>query len=616
MKQSHKNNDSEVLTENLLDQERMIYENLEELLQLENLNLQASREYQIIIKRLTIHLSKEQKLLAELEKDIEVMEEVSSRLTDYSCNAFNNQDYKEAKIADRIEVFLTAKINLFYKVSSNTGEYEISQELEQAIINQLYRKYLVYLQDKIGQAKDEEQKKSLRRSQFHYAFTVKTIGDELHLVGYNPENLLVLSDEDFAKSLNLSLQQYHEFEQQILSEYAQSLILQIIYKNDDVTVLSEEEQASYEDSFKSLEFFLQNLETTRIQDLIKVIQYNDYEDMIEEEIHTESLQRLSQILGVQLQEKGQEADANENNEPCEPIDYADFDALVSLINIEEQILQIFIEFSHLNPQIDYSQIKSLLAKLEHYFVFENDIANKLVADKSESQLETLYELLQDLLYFRLEKYNDRPRTASLIASRLETVIPDVFGFVQEPAIPLKSYNQIIQNHMLQTIVQFSEFIDSLPNENIKQISKQIMYEEFFAEESLTEDFIASGGQPSMLLLVDNPLSAQLTQNKEVEYAYDKDIVLYGLAEHILEEIQAIPIDVPAEWESKNHLDAYINFKLHQLQNIFDNISDEHYYELLMNFDNIAQEVSETSKDKKKIAQKIKRHLNKASKKFD
>ncbi len=609
MKQSHKEIDEEVITANLLYYGRMIYEDLEELLQLENTNLNNSKEYQIIIDRLTIHLSKEQQLLDELGKHIDATENVSLRLTTYSALALSNQDYKEVKIADRINDELTSKINQFYEKFFGIDD-DMPQIVENSIVNQLFRKYIIYLQNKLTQETDVRKREDLKRRQFEHAFLIKTIGDEMHLVKYNPENLLILSDDDLAKSLNLSLDQFQEFQQQVLFQYAQSLIYQLVYEND-VDSLTEEDQAEYEDSFRKLDFFLGNLESTRFNDLIDLIDY--YET--EKDMNPEVLQRVKQILTFHLKTRDDIKIIHEKNEPCESIDYEAFDTLVSLINIEEHIFDIFMEFSHLNFHTDHVRINDLLAKLEHYIVFEEKLANKLVINKSERQLEALYKLIEDLLYFRLAKYQENPRTASLITSRLTTIIPDVFGFVQEPAIPLKSYNRIIQNHMLQTIAQFSHFIDNLPNDKIKQISKQILYEEFFAEENLTKDFIAASGQPSMLLLIDNPLSAQLTGYKEMEYAYDKDIVLYNLAQSILDELPIISLDIPSEWESRAHIDAYFKFKLYQLQNIFANISDEHSYDLLSDFENATKQSSEILKIKPKVTKKLRRQLLKAYKNY-
>ena len=188
MKQSHKEIDEEVITANLLYYGRMIYEDLEELLQLEKTNLNNSKEYQIIIDRLTIHLSKEQQLLDELGKHIDATENVSLRLTTYSALALSNQDYKEVKIADRINDELTSKINQFYEKFFGIDD-DMPQIVENSIVNQLFRKYIIYLQNKLTQETDVRKREDLKRRQFEHAFLIKTIGDEMHLVKYNPENL-------------------------------------------------------------------------------------------------------------------------------------------------------------------------------------------------------------------------------------------------------------------------------------------------------------------------------------------------------------------------------------------------------------------------------------------
>lgn len=606
MKIGKNNLNDQVLFYDLLEQENLIYDMMQMLFELECAGLNNTNQTKNIVNYLGVHFQKEKRILDTITTDYLTNETIIARLENHRTLAMHGKDYKQAMVADRA----ISQLAMQYDIQIEDEEGEIitddGQKILSTVIQQMYLEYLVYLQNQIDKEKDFEQKRQLQKSKYQTAFLTSNVGSELHFVNYNVHNLLILSDDTLAKTVNFSTEEYREIKQNVLYDYIQNILLELI-SIQNIDEMDLEEQENFEEGLRKFSFILSQLDTARVVDIFDLCEYQKQEDIIiESENRKQLFNRLDIIINDELKKRHPlPSRFIEKNVPCDTIEYETFDTLSSLVKLEENILDIYLKFSDLNFNNPVDK-KDLLHKLEHYLAFETELANQFIIDNDQADelLETLAGSL-DLFFTKPCGRTGATRKKQLILRRLSSVVPDLFHSTPMASITPKSYNSIIQNHLLKTIYDFNNCIDKISDTRTKQISKEILYEEFFAEESLSQDFVSIGGNPSMIIWLENDTAAQLSNTSEIEYAYDKNEQLYYIARSIIEEL----LNWPDVWSKDPYLIAYFNFKIHEIKNIFENINDEHYYELIDDFQSMVTQIPENTSAKKKLSRQLKRNLS-------
>jgi len=232
--------------------------------------------------------------------------------------------------------------------------------------------------------------------------------------------------------------------------------------------------------------------------------------------------------------------------------------------------------------IDFDNIDdNILSCLRSLVSLEGCLISKIQIDQNnEDVIKSMFS--EDLSFFlTLEK-----EELSLISKRLFNSIPYFKEKNVSPTQSFLSYDHIRMNHVVRSLKKFTFALDD--NDNYFKFFKDII----FVNDFLTFDFLTTGNYMMFEDLSDS-LVCDILDVKDVEYSFDKNEQLIALADEIILDISIYNGDD----------DAYVFFRLAELEDIMESLSDEYLSELK---DNVIPNGFYDKKIVKKVRKSLKR----------
>ena len=579
----------------LLDIEAKILESYQILFVLEEIPTSKAKKE---LERIKVLIKKENILLNQLPKNSYILGYICNLVCQNSQNFFEDDEIS-AKVLSRFTIVMNDLTNIMYDKEDEEIFEDEDLEIDNIdkastrvnIRDNIIVKYIKCLDSLIHKNGDEL--KLFRCCQFNESFHYKNVGDFILNKNFETNKITFRKDDEMAKTLNLDIDDYNDIKNDELFNMTQEVFFLLLScalqaENDDV------DTRIVTDSLK-LRFFLREMSTPLL------LAFDDYvsNDVKKSEGNNKYFDDIYRFVADEVKtRKDIPVQKKEINPSVTPVDAKTVDGLISLIKIEEKMLLLFdnIDFDDINNRIDIQNLESLVS-LEKSIVKEINITynNAEVIEKM---------LTNDLDFFLIEEPEERQmRKKELIYERIHDILPFYRKLESSPIQSQVSYSCISQNHIVSTLKLYEKLIEDTEDENKKRYLQEFYRELFFVNVGLLDDFIYAGGNYKMIDCFNDILSSQSIGLSEVEYAFDKDEQLYEYAKFLIEEI----LSYEDAWEEDLNIWAVFEFKLSELNDIINNVSDEHFYELpyLVKENNTYN----SSKTKKRILKAIKKNGN-------
>ncbi len=592
------------------------YDTLQKLSDWEIKGSYNKEEYQKAKEYLHMLTTKENRLISQINKDINVLDE---------CENYLIQQFKTNTILEKKLNVITLRIeNILNEIEINIPTLEITFlddeeimmesyiENEQSFQHQLDEEYIKFLETKI---KDEEDKEELIKYKYEFIFKNKHLDDTLEMLDYNPENILEVDDALRAEMLEMTEEEYKTQKEEAIADAVQGLLLDSTFSNQNKEINKE----------RIIEL-IKKLSPETLNALKEFLEYGKIE-----ETTSQIIDEIKKILN-----KNGFNQCEETNEDCPQIDETTCENLINIIKLEEQILD----------EIDkLAQKRSSFKQLESLLKLEEDLISKL--NINDNNKEQILEIINDELGFFLKNGNEylieeikeeesfRRQVKNAIEKAIQDQIEEVQISMEKPHINEKelrkelliinrltgkingldesniipsqttaSSHQILQNHLLRSLKMYDEL-------SKKEIPYQIVYyEQYFASPSLTDSLILTEGHSEDLIIPDNALSAKLSNISEIEYVFDKDEQLFEIGEDLIEAANVLLELEPQTEETK----AYLDFLAIRLKDIMENISDEHKLSLEEYLEEVNVPLKDQPTPQKKPSKTLTKHPNEAVRK--
>ena len=240
----------------------------------------------------------------------------------------------------------------------------------------------------------------------------------------------------------------------------------------------------------------------------------------------------------------------EKNEIIQSLDEEFASNLITLLKLEEALYDKIMDLK-LDDFDNFNVISSLIG-------FEKDLISEL--DINKNNVSIISSVVYRDLGFFVDIYNDSFKKNAIVQR-----IKNIFDFFRKTdladGILEKNYESIVSNHIVDTLKIF--------NGNLS-IVKSYLY----MYPSLTYDLVLMNGNYSMIdRFSDEITSISLGNDNVYDYYYDKSEQLYKVFTYIIDDLTRYSDIYESDWSS------LLDFKLCELRDIIDNVSDEHLCEI-------------------------------------
>ena len=540
------------------------YELFLELISLEIDDLVWNEQYSLIVQKLNVLTAKENRLVKKLSLITkELLEDDELYDSDIFFGIYLTDDNISSRfdsIISETEIFSENEFVYAGDIIQDEDDDEYSDEYEKEIKKRLDLEFLMKLQ-KIIEKEPKETKNELIEYKYKLIFANKKINDILETSLYNPNNLFELPLSLEIKDLDEK--KYKKTEKFILYSKVLDLFNDILFDN----AITEEKNALAGQKAHFM-FMLKKLDYIQLSDLKQVVDY-----CIDEE-NKDIISEISDIIKNLVGEKQKEYNI-EHNEICEPLDEKNISNIISLVKLEKLILKTFTDLPKHNDKNE--QIK----KIKNLMEIEKEIIENIKID--EYNLERILDIIDNYIVVFLNDFDfnkeETNRENQFIINRIKGAINQIYNLNDEPSILTLSKQSILTNNMLDSLITYSKKIKTSKDATQNEIYEKIYYQIWYSNYLLSYDFVVTKGNARNVIIMNNKLCAQYVGTSDIEYCYDKDIELFNIGHEIIKEIENMNL-------SNMEDNAYLEFLEIKLNKIYENISDEHLFELKDEFNNI------------------------------
>lgn len=240
----------------------------------------------------------------------------------------------------------------------------------------------------------------------------------------------------------------------------------------------------------------------------------------------------------------------EKNESVQSLDVNTSNNLIALLKLENILFDKIMNLK-LDGFDDFSVISSLLN-------YENDIIDEM--DVNENNVSIVSDVIYRDLGFFIDIYGNLFRKNAIIC-RLKNKIDFFRKSDIAEGILEKNYESIMSNHIVDSLSKY--------NGNLSVVK---LY--FYMYPTLTTDLVLLDGNYSLIdRFSDETTSISLGNDNINDYFYDKNEQLYKCFTNIIDDLTKYSDIYESDWSS------LLDFKLCELSDIIDSVSDEHLYEI-------------------------------------
>ena len=483
--------------------------------------------------------------LTKMEDDISLSFPMSSRLlvsiNDCIKNSYSCDDvYMYNFVLNRLNsLFSNLCAECENKELEELDDFEFveSQSNINNIYDELYLKYIMRLNNVIDSFDDISNKRSVRFIQLCNIFSVKNISDAFiknNLCLHN--NLISKKEDEFKSDINF-YNNFIYYKNSVLFDFCEELLM----KNLAVCDFSDNPFDNLY-HYSNMLLFKSVLQDINDSDFISLkndfmLDYDNFDQ------NSKAVDLLKRCFDLEFSRR-----FNYKNDFTVPLDENFVSNFISLLKTEECLYNEVMNFN-LDGFDNFDTAQSLIN-------YESDLINLL--DINYQNVDSISSLVFRDLDFFVDVYNNFPKKTAII-SRLRNLIGVLNENFLADGVLRKNYNSIISNHLIDSLKKYT-------NDDLFVIKMQL-----FISPILTNDIFVLNGNYMMLERFSDEVSASSLNEDSLDYCFDKNAQLFRLCNDIFDEL--------IEYSSiyKNEYRDLFYFKLCELSDIINSVSDEYFY---------------------------------------
>lgn len=496
-------------------------------------------KFYYLIGELTRLSKLEDDILLSLPKTGRLLDDVNNSIRSiYRCNDYLMYNFVLNRINSNIcNLCALAEDNELAEISNVS--FIDSQNNINAINDELYYNYILRLNNVISNSDNIEHKKKIRFIQLGYIFSFKNISDAFINNNLCLESGLIEKREDRYEDID----SYNSFIY-LKNVNAFNLCESVLMKNITFSKYYNEKSNDvfYLSNILLFKSILQDINDPDFMEIRNSFIF-DFENFKGDNF---IIGKLKKCFDLEYERRF----SMEKNEIIQSLDEEFASNLITLLKLEEALYDKIMDLK-LDDFDNFNVISSLIG-------FEKDLISEL--DINKNNVSIISSVVYRDLGFFVDIYNDSFKKNAIVQR-----IKNIFDFFRKTdladGILEKNYESIMSNHIVDTLKIF--------NGNLS-IVKSYLY----MYPSLTYDLVLMNGNYSMIdRFSDEITSISLGNNNVYDYYYDKSEQLYKVFTYIIDDLTRYSDIYESDWSS------LLDFKLCELRDIIDNVSDEHLCEI-------------------------------------
>ena len=491
--------------------------------------------YYYLIGELTRLSRLEDEILLSFPKTSRLLDDIYSSIRNiYNCDNYLMYNFVLNRIDSNFcNLCALAEEKELSNISSNN--FIDSQVNVNNIHDTLYFNFILRLNNIINKSENLEYKKKIRFIQLGHIFSFKNISDAFINNNFCIESDLIERNEDSYNDID-SYNSFMYLKNNTAFNLCESLLMKIIsmssYYNKE---LNDTFYLSNILLFKSLLQDINDPDFIEIRNLFMFdLEFCEDDNFV--------ITKLKDCFDLEYNRRFS-LEKNENIQSLE-VDFSN--DLINLLKLEDVLYDKIIDLK-LDGFDNFNVISSLID-------YEKELISKL--DINMDNASIVSSIIHRDLGFFVDLYNDSFKKNAIVKR-----IKNSFDYFKKDdlaeGILEKNYSSIMCNHIVDSLMLFDG--DLL-------IIKSYLY----MYPDLTSDLVLMNGNYYLIdRFSDEITSLSLGNDNVYEYCYDKNEQLYKLFMNIIDDLIRYSDIYESDWSS------LLGFKLCELSDIIDNVSDEH-----------------------------------------
>ena len=494
-------------------------------------------DYYRIIGEL-IRLSKiEDDILLSLPKNIRVLDNINNSIRNiYSRNNYLMYNFVlnriDSNICNLCALVENEELLNISNISFIDSQYNIN-----SINDELYFDFILRLNNVISDTSDIGNKRKIRFIQLGYIFSFKNISD-----AFINNNLCLESNLIERRENSYSdVESYNSF-MNLKNTLAFDLCERILMRNITLSSYFNENHNSafYLSNLLLFKSSLQELNDSDFMEIRNIFSF-DYETA---KANNLVIRELKQCFDLEYDRRF----SIEKNDIAQVLDSNCYDNLITLIRLEDTLYDKIMSLK-LDGFDNFKLISSLIR-------YEKDLLDELDVNMGNASVISPV-IFRDLEFFI--DLNGNTFKEKAIIKRLKNSFDYFKKFDYSEGIVEKNYDSIISNHIVDSLKKYNGDLS---------VFKYYLY----MYPSLTADFALMNGN-YLERFSDETTSLSLGNRFVNDYYYDKNEQLYKLFTDIVDDLTRFSDMYESDWAS------LLDFKICELSDIIDSVSDEHLYDI-------------------------------------
>lgn len=386
-----------------------------------------------------------------------------------------------------------------------------------------------------------DSKNILEIIKYYEIFTSKKVSDKLVFNEFEFDSVVFLSDSKLCSKLDMDINDYYSVKNDEIYNLLEDLtcdLLEVFSDGDESYVISY--------MLFKFKFLINSISNDGL-----TVFNNYFYNMVSSVINNQFIQSF--VFALNFEVKRREIDVSNNYKVI--INEPNISYIINLIKVEGRMYELYnlIDFDNIDDNI--------LSCLRCFSSLESCLLSKIQIDEeNESIIKSMFD--GDLSFF-LSFDKDE---LTLITKRLFNILPYFKKKRVSPTQSILSYEYIKRNHIIGSLKIFASVLDD-SNSKYFKFFKDII----FVNDFLSFDFFTTGNY-MMIEDISDSLVCDILNIKPIEYSFDKNEQLIARADEIISDISIYNGDD----------DAYVFFRLVELENIINNLSEDYLTELKEN----------------------------------
>ena len=494
-------------------------------------------DYYRIIGEL-IRLSKiEDDILLSLPKNIRVLDNINNSIRNiYSRNNYLMYNFVlnriDSNICNLCALVENEELLNISNISFIDSQYNIN-----SINDELYFDFILRLNNVISDTSDIGNKRKIRFIQLGYIFSFKNISD-----AFINNNLCLESNLIERRENSYSdVESYNSF-MNLKNTLAFDLCERILMRNITLSSYFNENHNSafYLSNLLLFKSLLQELNDSDFMEIRNIFSF-DYETA---KANNLVIRELKQCFDLEYDRRF----SIEKNDVTQVLDSNCYDNLITLIRLEDTLYDKIMSLK-LDGFDNFKLISSLIR-------YEKDLLDELDVNMDNASVISPV-IFRDLKFFI--DLNGNTFKEKAIIKRLKNSFDYFKKFDYSEGIVEKNYDSIISNHIVDSLKKYNGDLS---------VFKYYLY----MYPSLIADFALMNGN-YLERFSDETTSLSLGNRFVNDYYYDKNEQLYKLFTDIVDDLTRFSDMYESDWAS------LLDFKICELSDIINSVSDEHLYEI-------------------------------------